>query len=248
MIEDTLKTKVTLSELHAPPSSPHMITELTSKPKPTCDSGTTNDDIGALPVISLTEPDAEVGAELPVAKKAKIIHVEGIIMGQQLSDVEINFAYQLLKEQFPKINGLISTLYQEKKAALSETSVQNKLQIVHCRTRHHWIVASTSNCSLGEVKVYNSFFYYCDEETNCIIANLFQCGPSKVAIKLAHSQKQKGCSDCGLFAIAFATAVAYGINPSKLKLKQEAMRPHLINCFNKGIFHCFHCVDHHEPR
>ena len=137
-------------------------------------------------------------------------------MGQQLSDVEINFAHQLLKEQFPKISGLMSMLYQEKKAVLSETSVQNKLQIVHCRTRHHWIVASTSNCSLGEVKVYNSFFYYCDEETNCIIANLFQCGPSKVAIKLAHSQKQKGCSDCGLFAIAFTTAATIFFNETSL--------------------------------
>ena len=66
---------------------------------------------------------------------------------------------------------------------LSETSVQNKLQIVYCRTRHHWIVASTLNCSPGEVKVYDSLFYYCAEETECIIANLFQCGPSKVAIK-----------------------------------------------------------------
>ena len=100
LIEDTLKTKVMPSELHEPPSSPHMITELISKPKPTCDSGTTSDDIGAL--NSLTEPDAEVGAELPVAKKAKIIHVEGIIIKQQLPDVEINFAHQLLKEQFPK--------------------------------------------------------------------------------------------------------------------------------------------------
>ena len=92
---------------------------------------------------------------------------------------------------------------------------------------------STLSCSLGEVKVYDSLFYYCDEETEYVIANLFQCGPSKVAVKVAHSQKQKGSSDCGLFAIAFATAVAHGINPSKLKLKQEAMRPHLINCFNK---------------
>ena len=49
-------------------------------------------------VINLTEPDAE----LPVAKKAKVFDGERIIMGQQLSDVEINFAQQLLKEQFQK--------------------------------------------------------------------------------------------------------------------------------------------------
>ena len=48
-------------------------------------------------------------------------------MGEQLTDVEINFAQSLLKKQFPNLNGLASTLYQEKKTILSEASVQNKL-------------------------------------------------------------------------------------------------------------------------
>jgi len=39
-------------------------------------------------------------------------------MGQELSDVEINFAQQLLKNQFPKVNGLTRNLYQEKKVEL----------------------------------------------------------------------------------------------------------------------------------
>ena len=183
-------------------------------------------------MINLIEPESDT--EPPVAKKTKVIDVERIIMGQQLSDVEINFAQQLLKEQFPKINGLICTLYQEKKIALSEISVQNKLQIIYCRTRHHWIVASTVSCHFGEVKVFDSLFHYCDEETEYVIAKLFQCGPKKVTVKVAHSQKQKGSNDCGLYAIAFATAIAHEMNPGRLKLKQEAMRPHLVNCFNKG--------------
>lgn len=115
------------------------------------------------------------------------------------------------------------------KKRITESSIQNKLQIIYCKSRHHWIVATT----IGEVRVYASIFQYCDEETKYIISNFFQCGPEKLLIKVAHSQKQRGSSDCGQFAIAFATAVAFGINPSKLKLRQEAMRAHLVHCFNK---------------
>ena len=61
-------------------------------------------------------------------------------MGEQLTDVEINLAQQLLKEQFPTLNGLMCTLYQDKKSKVSETTVQNKAQIIHCRARPHWIV------------------------------------------------------------------------------------------------------------
>ena len=49
----------------------------------------------------------------PAKKKSKI-DTEGIIMGEQLTDMEINVAQQLLKEQFHHINGLQSTLLQER--------------------------------------------------------------------------------------------------------------------------------------
>ena len=98
---------------------------------------------------------------------------------------------------------------------LEKDTVQNKLQVIHCKSRHHWIVATSINCTIGEVRVYNSIFQHCDEEAKCVISNLFQCGPKKLSIKVARSQKQKGSNDCGLFAIAFATAIAFGINPSQ---------------------------------
>ena len=78
--------------------------------------------------------DHELDVEEPAKKKAKIINFEGIIMGEQLTDVEINFAQSLIKKQFPKLNGYASTLYQEKKIELSEASsaeqaANNTLQI-----------------------------------------------------------------------------------------------------------------------
>jgi len=41
--------------------------------------------------------------ESPMKKKAKLLDFENIIMGVELCNVDINFAQQLLKSQFPKI-------------------------------------------------------------------------------------------------------------------------------------------------
>ena len=42
----------------------------------------------------------------PPKKKPKNFSEEDIIMGQELSDLEINFAQDLLKGQYPKLTGL----------------------------------------------------------------------------------------------------------------------------------------------
>ena len=71
-------------------------------------------------------------------------------MGNELTDMEINFAQQLLKAQFTSINGLESTLHQQLQknaTVLSKDSVRNRIQILFCQERKHWIVASTVNCS-----------------------------------------------------------------------------------------------------
>ena len=63
--------------------------------------------------------------------------------------------------------------------------------------------------------------------------------PDALSIKVAHSQKQRGSTDYGLFAIAFATAIAFGLSPSKIKLRQETMRAHLVHRFDKKCLSTF---------
>ena len=43
-------------------------------------------------------------------------------------------------------------------------------------------------------------------------------------------QKQSNSNDCGLFAIAFATTLCHGGNPSKTRYDQTALKKHLVNC------------------
>ena len=44
-----------------------------------------------------------------------------ICTGAKLTDLSINMAQKMLKKQFPKLNGLISTLVQEKKFTYKPT-------------------------------------------------------------------------------------------------------------------------------
>ena len=174
----------------------------------------------------------------PAKKKIKF-NTERIIMGEELTDLEINFAQRLLKEQFHHINGLQSTLLQEQN--VKRISSKNRLQIIFCKERKHWVVATNINCIHGEVKVYDSLFQYLDQTSLKCIEKLFVQDDVSPRIKMSQCRKQKGSKDCGIYAIAFATAIAFDRNPSRQNFKQEEMRAHLVNCFNKNHISVFPC-------
>ena len=96
----------------------------------------------------------------PLQKKQKLHNseIESIIMGVELSDLHINMAQRILKHQFPELNGLESSLFQDKERPLTKDNVKNKLQIIHCKQCHHWIVASTVKSTAEEVIVIDSLF------------------------------------------------------------------------------------------
>lgn len=114
------------------------------------------------------------------AKKQKTFDIEKIIMGDELSDGEINYAQWLLKMKHPKVGGLRLTLYNEK-----FQEIENNIQIVHCPTRHHWITTTTLNCKADEVKVFDSLFIYCNKETIRIIHDFYQHNTDKLTITMS---------------------------------------------------------------
>ena len=111
----------------------------------------------------------------------------------------------------------------------------NQLQVIHSRG-DHWILASNIGCANGDVNVYDSVYRSVDKATIAVITQLFQSS----AVKIVKSRKQKGVTDCGVFAIATATAFAHGIlNLSSFD--QSAMRRHLVNCFKEHLMTPFPC-------
>ena len=133
-----------------------------------------------------------------------ISHKKKILNGDELNDAIMSFAQKLLKKQFPNINGLQNTLLQAKKNM--DTSGLQRLQVIHSRG-NHWIIASTVHDEgPDKVMIYDSLYDNIDAGTCAVICDLF--GPAAVP-EIVKVHKQQGVRDCGLFAVAFATAVCF---------------------------------------
>ena len=57
---------------------------------------------------------------------------------------------------------------------------------------------------------------------------------SFIGINTLPVQQQKNGSDCGVFAIAFATCIVYGIKPEEVSFDIPKMRPHLVECLRSN--------------
>ena len=139
-------------------------------------------------------------------------------MGNKLTDLEINLAQKILRQQF-HVNGLDLTLYQSKQnCRLNPVAITNWLQIIHCRDRNHWILASAIGCEIGTVKIYDSLFRKLDDSTKQII---YKYLPNDTRIKMVGTtEKQHGGEDYGVFSIAFATSLALGKDPTTQRVLQ----------------------------
>lgn len=164
---------------------------------------------------------------------------DAVLMGHELNDKHIDLYQKLLKKQFPYMMGLSSPL----KVSVMRSWVEYYAQIYHCRN-NHWIVASTFGCKDGVVNVYDSLYTDIDSTTKCQIEDVFP--DSDISIILPSVQKQNGVKDCGLFAIAFATFLAFGNDPLLLSLHQfdqKNLRKHFMSCLELKCISEFPIID-----
>ncbi len=149
-----------------------------------------------------------------------------VLCSDKLTDKHIDFAQELLKNQFPRICGLQSTLLTTLNTCSRLCLTKNSLyiQVLHCEKRKHWVVISTRG-SAPSIQVYDSFFSGVDDETLKLCVKLF--GPDKT-LEMGECTQQINGSDCGVHAIAIIVALAHGKNPS---FSQKTIRQHLISCY-----------------
>ena len=94
----------------------------------------------------------------------------------------------------------------------------------------------TSRSTTGNVIMYESLGTGLNASLKNQLINLYKVlcnddGSLNVTVVL--QQRQKGASDCGLYAIANAVALALGVDPCAVSWLQNDMRQHLISCFEK---------------
>ena len=100
---------------------------------------------------------------------------------------------------------------------------------IHHDGKGHFV---TSTSAGGNVKLFDSLNLLPSEDLMKQITVLYSVDIKTVptVLKAEIRSIQQGSKDCGLFAIAYATEIAYGHDPSSFIFDQSKLRPHLHDC------------------
>ena len=159
-----------------------------------------------------------------------------ISSGGWLSDNVINACQNLLRRQYPHIGGLLSTVLAT--TFSMEPQAGEFVQILNVG-ECHWVTISTIGCPASTVKVYDSLHMKISSRTKKLIADLLMTQEKSIAITHTNVQWQSGSSDCGLFALVFATSLCQGNDPVNISYDQQQMRRHLLQCIGRGTISAF---------
>ena len=87
--------------------------------------------------------------------------------GRPLTDKYINYAQVLLKQQFPSMPGLQSTLQQYKEVTVKQDT---GVQIIHCHG-YHWVTAHKYASSVDVIRIYDSLYDAADDIVKIVVKN-----------------------------------------------------------------------------
>ena len=160
--------------------------------------------------------------------------------GEMLDDRVILAAQNMLKNQYPNINGFQPTILSQADITF-ETCRDNMIQILFKGSSQcgHWLTISTVNLKPGYVNVFDSLNLNLDIEVKNQICAILKQESTYVTANRVPIQQQQGSADCGLFAIATAVALCNGYEPNKILFRQDKLRGHLIKCIENGSFTMF---------
>ena len=112
------------------------------------------------------------------------------------------------------------------------------IQILHTGEKH-WVCVGSMGCEDGTVNLYDSLYHniiYSEVEDQVI--NLVG-QENYTGIQVVPVQQQRNGSDCGVFAAAFATCLAYGLPPQTVQFDVCKMRAHLCHSLKNGLLQMF---------
>lgn len=155
---------------------------------------------------------------------------------QWLTSTIIDAAQLLLKRKASGINGWQST-------ELGRNSNQFKVTASPLVQFHvngnHWLVVSTVNCTPETVNIYDSAYTLVRCNTKLQISTFHRPSTPNLYFQSLDIQRQTNSKDCGVYAIANATALVLGKDPVLYNWDRKQMRSHLISCFEQQDFKLF---------
>lgn len=167
------------------------------------------------------------------------------MQGHELTDEDISLAHNILQKQFPHIDGLQSPLLSQTNGFIP---IQHEgIQIHHVPERSHWVTSTSFGQGLSVNDSKQAGFQLSTslshqlaliyrlavEDDDSEAEDEDDCCPINLFVEMPYVQQQRGGTDCGVFAIAFAVHLAFGDNLATLQFDQALMRRHLLKCFQK---------------
>jgi len=149
-----------------------------------------------------------------------------------LNDRHMTYGSSLLKGLFPDVEGLNDTVLQQSTTAVVTARAQKYVQIFHVNG-NHWITASNIMADTSDVvDIYDSARVRLCSIDKAAIARFHRCCNATLTLRYRDVQRQPNSSDCGVYALAFATSLLHGQDPTEVKY--VAPRSHLAMCLTSG--------------
>jgi hypothetical protein len=161
-----------------------------------------------------------------------------VVGGEWLTDDHMFYAQELLRMQFPTIDGWQSTLLAQNNRFFP--AKMDAIQI-HIVLDSHWVTSARlgGTVTLFDCRKVGSHISSTLTHQLCQVYRTSICesaGNSFLAVNVATVQKQRGSDDCGVFAIAFALHAALGHCLEEIEFDQATMRDHLLKCYTTRNF------------
>lgn len=106
------------------------------------------------------------------------------------------------------------------------------IQILNTGTSH-WVTITCTSSKPPVIQVYDSLYSSASSVLQEQIAAIVFTDHPAINLEFMNVPLQSGASDCGLYAIAYATTLALGKKPELYKYDQSQMRSHLLTCLEK---------------
>ncbi|KAI4805818.1 hypothetical protein KUCAC02_010414 [Chaenocephalus aceratus] len=138
----------------------------------------------------------------------------------------------MLKDQFPQMKGLQDPVLGTK--LHFEIAHGSFVQVLHDGSLH-WVTVRNLFSRDNTVELYDSLYSSVPMSIKMQIASIIMTNERSMHVKIQKFQRQQGGVDCGLFAIAAATDLCNGRDPSTSNYKQTEMRSHLLQALKDAV-------------
>ena len=92
-----------------------------------------------------------------------------------------------------------------------DPEVTEFVQVINMNS-YHWVAISTFGVSAGCIQWLDCMHSSPSDESKEVIAGMMQCPKSELVYSKTNVQRQRGSSDCVVFALALITEVCFGLD------------------------------------